>query len=360
MFGRMMNNYYYGKSGKGDYRKEDLPKNRWQLFWEMLRVRFSSLCRLNLMTILVWLPLIAIFVSFFATAIDNTNKSYIFNHYYDTGMIVEPLTQEDIDLVTKDFVKLREDYPEYAEYTDKALMAELQSQNLLSELQRMLVLLIPAILITGPIQAGVAYVTRNWSRDEHAFIWSDFKDAVKENWKQGLGISTISSLIPILVYTSYTFYGNLAETKGNLLFVVPQMLIVTLSVVWYLSCTFMYPLMVSYNMKFKDLVKNGMMLAIARLPHTVVIRLAALIPSLLLLGIAFVVSGNAVFYALLALLAYYVMMGFSISRFIFASFTNGVFDKYINSHIEGVKVNRGIASEDEDEDEEEEETDGIE
>ena len=26
MFGKMMNNFYYGKSGKGDYRKDDLPK----------------------------------------------------------------------------------------------------------------------------------------------------------------------------------------------------------------------------------------------------------------------------------------------------------------------------------------------
>ena len=26
MFGRMMNSYYYGKSGKGDYRKEDNPR----------------------------------------------------------------------------------------------------------------------------------------------------------------------------------------------------------------------------------------------------------------------------------------------------------------------------------------------
>lgn len=39
MFARLMNSFYYGKSGKGDYRKEDLPKNRWQLFWEMLRIR---------------------------------------------------------------------------------------------------------------------------------------------------------------------------------------------------------------------------------------------------------------------------------------------------------------------------------
>ena len=33
MFGKMMNNYYYGKSGKGDYTKNDLPKNRRQLFF---------------------------------------------------------------------------------------------------------------------------------------------------------------------------------------------------------------------------------------------------------------------------------------------------------------------------------------
>ena len=56
MFGKMMNSFYYGKSGKGDYRKEDLPTNRWQLFWEMLRVRFSALMRLNLLYMLVWLP----------------------------------------------------------------------------------------------------------------------------------------------------------------------------------------------------------------------------------------------------------------------------------------------------------------
>ena len=56
MFGKMMNNFYYGKSGKGDFNKEDLPTNRWQLFWEMLRVRFSALIRLNLMYVVAWLP----------------------------------------------------------------------------------------------------------------------------------------------------------------------------------------------------------------------------------------------------------------------------------------------------------------
>ena len=57
MFGRMMNNFYYGKSGKGDFRKEDLPKNRLQLFFAMLRVRFMGLCSLNVISALAFVPM---------------------------------------------------------------------------------------------------------------------------------------------------------------------------------------------------------------------------------------------------------------------------------------------------------------
>ena len=60
MFGKMMNRYYYGKSGKGDYTTEDLPQTRWALFWEMLRVRFSALFRLNLIYMVAWLPAIIV------------------------------------------------------------------------------------------------------------------------------------------------------------------------------------------------------------------------------------------------------------------------------------------------------------
>ena len=56
MFGKFMNNYYYGKSGKGDYNPEDLPRTRMQLFWEMLRTRLSALMRLNLIYVLPWIP----------------------------------------------------------------------------------------------------------------------------------------------------------------------------------------------------------------------------------------------------------------------------------------------------------------
>ncbi|MBE5786539.1 MAG: DUF624 domain-containing protein [Clostridiales bacterium] len=354
MFEKMMNNFYYGKSGKGDFRKEDLPQNRWQLFWDMLRVRLSGLFRLNLMTVLVWLPVIIVIASLIGDAINATVSSIEYSNYLADGTVTESFTQEMADTLNASIEKSRLEQPELAEVSNKDILALSQRQYLLERLNRALLLLIPCILITGPVQAGVAHITRNWSRDEHAFIWSDFKDAVKANWKQGLGISAITGFVPMILWTCWQFYGSMAAQ--SVIFVVPQMLTLTLGLVWLLACTFFYPLMVSYKMNFKTLVKNGMLLTIARLPHTVGIRLAALLPAALFLLVALMGSGNVMIYALLFLGGYYILIGFTMSRFIFASFTNGVFDKYINSRIEGAKVNRGMAeAEDDDEEEEEEE-----
>ena len=331
MFSRLMNSYYYGKSGKGDYRKDDLPKNRWQLFWEMLRIRFSGLCRLNLTVFAAWIPTMVVAIIVFNALI---SASGIETRVDETsGVAYTVLT--------------------YAEQTDEngVVVAEGGSAAVDGLFQMALLLLIPCILITGPVQAGMAYVTRNWARDEHAFAWSDFKDAVKENWKQALGVSAITAVIPYLMFTCYRFYGEMQVR--SMFFIVPQMLVIMLGAVWALSLVFLYPLMVSYKLSFGQLIKNAIMLAIARLPMTVGIRLVTLVP----LAIAAVVMlfTTGWIYALLALGVYYVVVGYALVRFIHASFTNAVFDRFINSRIEGVQVNRGMATEEEEDFTEEDE-----
>lgn len=310
MFGKMMNNFYYGKSGKGDFNKEDLPTNRWQLFWEMLRVRFSALIRLNLMYVVAWLPTMIVIM-------------------IGAMSLLTGLTGEDGEMVEN--------------------VMELAQSILFSTL----VLLVPCVTITGIVTPGVAYVTRNWSRDEHAFIWSDFKDAVKENWKQGLVLSLVTSLVPLIVYTCWNFYGSLASTQSAVM-IVPQVLVLMVGVIWYLALTYMHPLIVSYKLKLKDVLRNGVLLAIARLPMSVSIRLLHCVPMIIGVGLAFFVSPM---YCVLGLFAYYLIIGFSLSRFVTASYTNAVFDRFINSKIEGAVVNRGLnTEEDDDEDEDEEET----
>ena len=52
-----------------------------------------------------------------------------------------------------------------------------------------------------------------------------------------------------------------------------------------------------------------------------------------------------------------ITSGSAYLMFVTASYTNGVFDKYINSRIEGAKVNRGLREADDDDDYEDDEED---
>ncbi|MBD9171777.1 MAG: DUF624 domain-containing protein [Clostridiales bacterium] len=315
MFDKLMNSYYYGKSGKGDYTPDDLPKNRWQLFLEMLRTRMSGLCRMNLMYFVAWLPAmiaISLWVVSFGVALNNSFP------VDEAGNIIEEVAANGV----------------------QSFWQTMNDMNFMT-----LLILIPCIAITGPFTAGLSYVTRNWARDEHAFPWADYKDAIKANWKQGLLVSTITGCVPFLVYICWRFYGDMAV--GNAVWVIPQMLILMLGILWALAVTYMYPMMVTYQMNFRTIIRNSFILAVGRLPGSVGIRLLHCVPTVLF-TVIFLLTIQP--WVLLLLFAYYLVFGFAFSRFITASFTNAVFDKYINSRIEGAQVNRGLSQENDDDD----------
>lgn len=315
-----MNSYYYGKSGKGDYTPDDLPKNRWQLFLEMLRTRMSGLCRMNLMYFVAWLPAmiaISLWVVSFGVALNNSFP------VDEAGNIIEEVAANGV----------------------QSFWQTMNDMNFMT-----LLILIPCIAITGPFTAGLSYVTRNWARDEHAFPWADYKDAIKANWKQGLLVSTITGCVPFLVYICWRFYGDMAV--GNAVWVIPQMLILMLGILWALAVTYMYPMMVTYQMNFRTIIRNSFILAVGRLPGSVGIRLLHCVPTVLF-TVIFLLTLQP--WVLMLLFAYYLIFGFAFSRFITASFTNAVFDKYINSRIEGAQVNRGLSQENDDDDDDDDE-----
>lgn len=339
MFGKLMNNYYYGKSGKGDFRKEDMPENRWELFWDTLRTRLSALVRLNLMYMIVWLPTMIVLLMTFMSGISNLNTI---------------ISAKDGTL--KEAVEASAGEENALTYTDEQI-AELAEMNPGDYLRSMLfttvLILIPCIAITGPATAGVSYVTRNWARDEHAFIWSDFKDAMKENWKQSLVVSLITGLMPALIYLGWTFYGQMAARQPFM--VVPQVLVLMIGIIWALCVTYFHPLLVTYKLRMRDVIRNGLLLGVARLPMSVGFRLLHCVPLLLGFLLAYLWSP---IYAALILFGYYLLIGFSLSRFVTASYTNAVFDRFLNPRIEGAKVNQGLRQEsDEDDGEEDGDTD---
>lgn len=321
MFGKLMNSYFYGKSGKGDYTKEDLPGTRGQLFRETLRTRLGGLLRLNVLYMLAWLPamlVIAYHILGLATVLMNLSE-----------------LQSQVDAGTLAAAEMA---------TQQALQSDTLRVLALSALG----MLIPCLLITGPFTAGLSYVTRNWARDEHAFVYSDFWDAVKENWKQALGVSAITAFVPLVVYVCWMFYGELA--RQNALFMIPQVLTLTLGSLWAMSLLYAYPMMVTYRLRFGQLLRNTLLLTVGRLPGTLGIKLLSCVPLALSLAVGFFTPYLQ--WALALCFLYYALYGFALSRFVGASYVNAVFDKYINPRIEGAQINRGLYVDVDDEDDE--------
>jgi len=310
---------YYGKAGKRDYTEMDMPKNRVSLFFLVLKDHFFDLIKMNLIQILFWIPFIA-------------------------WTFINLIAIQSIDVNT--LMEL--------ENGSTAVLGTMSGY-----LVMWLIGLIPCVLITGPSSAGAAYVMRNWARDQHAFMFSDFKDAFKGNWKQALGVSAITCVLPIVVYTAVMYYSQMAV--GNMFMYLPMILVLSATMMWCLMLPLLYPMMIGYELSFKVLLKNAFLMAAASLPKMVVCRLITLIPlAVLFFGLYF---GNTIM--LIVGVVYYLLFGFAVSKLVYASFANGIFDRYLHPHIEGAPIGMGLRpqdaedylDDDDDEDEDEDEDD---
>ncbi|MGN0775634.1 MAG: DUF624 domain-containing protein [Candidatus Ventricola sp.] len=310
--------YYYGKAGKRDYSEMDMPKNRVSLFFLVLKDHFFDLVKVNLLQLVFWLPFLI--------------------WTYINMMAIQAIDAQTL------------------------LEAENGMQQLMGTMGGYVIMwligLIPCTLITGPSSAGAAYVMRNWARDQHAFLFSDFKDAFKSNWKQAMPVSIITALVPVLAYTAIVYYGSLAS--GNVLMMLPLMLVLSATLMWILMLPLIYPMMIGYELKLSALLKNAFFMAAARLPQMLMARLITFIP-VAALFIGYYLGNGMV---ILVVSLYYMLFGFAFSRLVYASVANSVFDKFLNPRIEGAQVGMGLRphsdeddldGEDEEEDEEDDE-----
>lgn len=310
---------YYGKAGKRDYSEMDMPKNRVSLFFLVLKDHFFDLIKVNFLQLVFWLPfLIWTYINLMAIQAIDTQ----------TLMEAENGTQQLLEMMGGYFMMW-------------------------------LIGLIPCTAITGPSSAGAAYVMRNWARDQHAFLFSDFKDAFKSNWKQALPVSVITAPVPVLAYTAVVYYGTLAS--HNIVMLLPLILVFSATLMWVLMLPLLYPMMIGYELRFSALLKNALLMAAARLPQLLGARLITFIPiAVLLMG---VYTGNAV--VILVISLYYMLFGFAFSRLVYASVANSVFDKFLNPRIEGAQVGMGLRPHteedellDDDDDEDDEDDEG--
>ena len=283
------NSYFYGHSGKKDFTEADLPENRFQLFRDVLSVRRGSMVGVNLLYLLIWLPAIAWTI-------------------LNLLMLFSPPGGSD------DFYPLRLIFS-------------------------YLTMLCPLIAITGPFNVGVSYVLRNWARDEHSFVLSDFAAALKANWKQGLLLGLGNGLFPLLTFGCVWFYSQMMGSA--LYFALPLAVAVIAALLWSLSSMILPMMIVTYSQSFFRHVRNALLMTIAALPRALLIRLATwALPGLIALVVVLNLPVFSIVAALTVLLYLIFMLAFN--KLIHVSFANALCEKYLNPKIHDAATGIGL------------------
>lgn len=201
----------YNRPGPG-VEKDAPQKPRFFIFFEVLKRKFWNLLKVNLMTVLFNIP--ALLIAFYISSV-------LFQKIVLDGGVADFLLR----LVFTSFITL-----------------------------------IPLITI-GPVQAGTTYILRNYSREEHSFIWGDFKEHFRKNFKQGMIITIIDSIVLILFSIALNVYLGMS----GLLPIAAAAFVIMSFIIFTIMHLYIYPMLVTVNLSIKNIYKNALIFSILKL-----------------------------------------------------------------------------------------------
>ena len=247
----------YTKEGKG-VRKDEPEKKRFPLFFELLFRKFWKLVQLNLLYLVTLIPVLIIY--FFLSGIVSEN---LLAHIGQTVL-------ESADMAAFYF-----------------------------ELTLIIMALTVVFWGGGPVTAGFTYVLRNYARQEHAWVFGDFWEHTKSNFKQSIVVFVVDIAAFFLIYTSIFFYFS----QGGM-YTILAYLVCVFAFVYAAAHFYLYPMMVTFQLPLRSLYKNSFLFAVGRLPQNLLI--AAIILAVFGVGI----SVSPPLLALLMALLFFSVFGF--------------------------------------------------
>lgn len=256
--------------------KDERQKHRFFIFFDVVFRKFMRFVQLNLIYLLFSLPYLLLLYWF--SPLNATTLSYVTNAGIGEYINAMP-------------------------FDDRAA---------LDVMLRLIFMLSVGIMWgSGPASAGNAYVMRNFAREEHAWVFSDYWEHLKKNFGQSIAVLLIDIVVLYLSLTAFNFYSHQYTLSPNNMFLIAQGILGVILVVYTFMHYYIYQLMVSYEGGIKSLYKNAMAFALAKLPQNI----------LLTFGVLALIVG---LFMLLSVLAFiiFVMFFTAICKFVIEFYTS--------------------------------------
>lgn len=173
------------------------------------------------------------------------------------------------------------------------------------------------LIAVGPLHAGFVSILRNFAREQEVFLWYDFWQGVKKNWKQALAMSVIDFVIVGLVCMMVWFYSNNALVAGTTLAQVLLVVLAVFMLLYAMMHIYIYPMIVSVDLTLNQILSNALRFAVAKF-----------IPNLGILA-AGVACSLIIFANTLAGLFLMMLVGYSLIGFLETFYAYDNIEKYV-------------------------------
>ncbi len=301
-----------GKERSEEYARSTLPTNRWQLFWDVFKGSFGKIVKVNLLTLIFFIPLIAVVL--------------LGGVYQDSMGVYLPFN-----------ASMGVGYPAAPYVTGVAERMTLQNDLMLG-----LGVMLTAVIASVGLAGGM-YVMRNMVWTEGIFVTNDFWRGVKLNFKNALQ-TALFFCVAFFMCRSIVNLGDFTLVMGGLskfqivMLKISQITSYILLILCAMMSFWMIALGVNYKMNFFTMIRNSFLLSVGTLPQTAFFGLLALLPFvLLLIGWSFLTVVSVIML---------ILFGVSYALLVWLDFAKWVFDKFINPKIAGAKVGRGVYNKD--------------
>ena len=156
--------------------------------------------------------------------------------------------------------------------------------NLAFRVSLILTILLTILWGSGPVSCGYTYILRNFARDEHVWIVSDFFEKIKENFK--LGIVMLIMDIAVLFFGVNALNIYIVMIGSGIAFAkIALALFIGVLFAYTFMHFYVYELAVTFqNTAFKT-IRNAFVFAFANLPANLLLTIFVLVCTALLFNV---------------------------------------------------------------------------
>lgn len=122
-----------------------------------------------------------------------------------------------------------------------------------------LLICLPLCITIGPSMAAMTKICKSYVEEKPIFLWSDFVNAFRSNFKQGWIIGILDILLAVLMVNAFIFYWG--QAGSSWIYGVLAGIVVMVALVAVFANFYIYLMMVSVDLKLTHLLKNSVMLA---------------------------------------------------------------------------------------------------